>query len=311
VSRLRAAGPGSSQDSREIQERGYAALSRKDKCGDGLERWREVVLKRLNERGNSGFRGFDGRFMAKIAQSLAGDRADGSERDVGRKSEVGGFKKRTEVAGCRCAGEGDGVGVARFCSKHLLQCWNGLGRELVAVGFGDGDSRTGGGEGLGQNVAGFGSPDEKKRSAGSLRQERLGERFADVLCGDEVDSEADGISGVQGGGANGGDVFGELREVEELRPAVEGFDGVGAGEDKPVVGSKAGESSVKCGEGGGRNDLDGRDSHSGRPEGFELGGEIGRLVAGSGDEDAFIGQGWHPVGIVCLAPGCYEMRNCN
>jgi hypothetical protein len=29
-------GPGSSQDSREIQERGYAALSCKDKCSDGL-----------------------------------------------------------------------------------------------------------------------------------------------------------------------------------------------------------------------------------------------------------------------------------
>jgi hypothetical protein len=23
-------------------------------------------------------------------------------------------------------------------------------------------------------------------------------------------------------------------------------------------------------------------------------------VAGSSDEDAFVGQGWHPVGIVCL-----------
>jgi hypothetical protein len=34
-----------------------------------------------------------------------------------------------------------------------------------------------------------------------------------------------------------------------------------------------------------------------------LGGEIGGLVARSSDEDAFVGQGWHPVGIVCLAPG--------
>ena len=98
-------------------------------------------------------------------------------------------------------------------------------------------------------------------------------------------------------------MFGELGEVEELGPAVEGFDGVGAGEDEPVVGSKAGESGVECGEGGGRDDLDGGDSHGGRAEGFELGGEIGGLVAGSGDEDAFIGQGWHPVSIVCRAPG--------
>jgi hypothetical protein len=34
-------------------------------------------------------------------------------------------------------------------------------------------------------------------------------------------------------------------------------------------------------------------------------------VACSGDEDAFVGQGWHPVGIVCLAPGCYGVRICN
>jgi hypothetical protein len=26
-------------------------------------------------------------------------------------------------------------------------------------------------------------------------------------------------------------------------------------------------------------------------------------VAGSGDEDAFVGQGWHPLGIVCLVTG--------
>ena len=148
--------------------------------------------------------------MAEIAERLAGDRADGSERDVGWKSEVGGFEKGAEVAGRRCAGEGDGVGVAAFCGEDLSQCWNGLGRELVAVGFGDGDGSAGGGEGLGKNVAGFGSADEQKRSAGGLRQQRLGERFADVLRGDEVDGEPDGVSGVQGGGADGGDVFGEL-----------------------------------------------------------------------------------------------------
>jgi hypothetical protein len=56
-------GPGSSQDSRDIQERGYAASFWKDKCSDALERLRELVLKRLDERGNSRFRGFDGRFM--------------------------------------------------------------------------------------------------------------------------------------------------------------------------------------------------------------------------------------------------------
>ena len=73
-----------------------------------------MVLQGLDERGDGGFGGFDGRFMAEVAEGLAGDRADGGERDVGRKSEVGGFEKGAEVAGRRCAGEGDGVGVAGF-----------------------------------------------------------------------------------------------------------------------------------------------------------------------------------------------------
>ena len=112
----------------------------------------------------------------------------------------------------------------------------------------------------------------------------------------------------------------ELGEVEELGAAMEGFDGVGAGEDKPVVtltsgGAEVGEGCVEGGEGGGGDDFDGGDYDGGGSEGFELGGEVGGLVAGSGDEDAFVGQdfvrGWHPVGIVCLARGCFGVRNCN
>ena len=69
----------------------------------------------------------------------------------------------------------------------MLQCGNGVGRELVAVSFGDGDGSTGGGEGLWEDVAGFGGADEEKGFAGGFRQQRFGERFADVLRGDEVD----------------------------------------------------------------------------------------------------------------------------
>jgi len=35
---------------------------------------------------------------------------------------------------------------------------------------------------------------------------------------------------------------------EELGAAVEGFDGVGTGEDEPVVGAEAGEGGVEGGE---------------------------------------------------------------
>jgi len=81
--------------------------------------------------------------------------------------------------------------------------------------------------------------------------------------------------------------------VQELSPAVEGFDGIGAGEDEPVVGAEAGEGGVECGEGRGGDDFDGGDRFGGCAEGFELGGEIGGLVSGSGDEDSLVGQGWH------------------
>ena len=128
---------------------------------------------------------------------------------------------------------------------------------------------------------------------GASGSEGFGEGFGDVLRGDEVDGEADGIGGVQGGGADDGDVFGELGEVEELGSTVEGFDGVGAGEEEPVVGAEAGEGGVEGGEGRRGGDFDGGDEDGGRAEGFELGGELGGLVPGSGDEDALVGEWLH------------------
>ena len=75
-------------------------------------------------------------------------------------------------------------------------------------------------------------------------KEGFGEGFCDVLRWDEVDGEADGVGGAKGGGADDCDVFRQLREVEELGSAMEGFDGVGAGEEKPVVSAETGESGV-------------------------------------------------------------------
>ncbi len=87
--------------------------------------------------------------------------------------------------------------------------------------------------------------------------------------------------------------------MEKLGAAVEGFEGVGAGEEEPVVGAEAGESGVERAEGGGRNDLDGGDENGGCAEGFELRGEFGGLMARSGDEDAFVGERRHCVILVC------------
>src|SRR5258708_36144097 len=78
---------------------------------------------------------------------------------------------------------------------------------------------------------------------------------------------------------------------------------VGGREDERIVGGEGGEGGGEGGEGGGGDDFDGGDEGGGGAEGLELGGEIGGLVAGAGGGGAFVWQGWHPLGIVCLTLG--------
>jgi hypothetical protein len=52
--------------------------------------------------------------------------------------------------------------------------------------------------------------------------------------------------------------------------AVEGFDGVGAGEEEPVEAVEVGEGGVEGGEGGGVGELDGGDEDGIEAEGAEL-----------------------------------------
>ena len=113
------------------------------------------------------------------------------------------------------------------------------------------------------------------------------------MRGNEVDRQADLVGGAESGWADCCDVPGKLGEVEELGAAMEGFDGVGAGKDEPVIGAQAGQSGVKGGEGCGRGDLDCRNKDWGGSEGFELNGEFGGLMTGSRDQDALVGKGKH------------------
>ena len=67
----------------------------------------------------------------------------------------------------------------------------------------------------------------------------------------------------------------------------EGFDGISAGEDEPVVAREVGECGVESGKGGGWSNLDGGDE-----DGFETGGAEGfgegrGLVRGAGDENSW------------------------
>ncbi|MCU1252326.1 MAG: hypothetical protein JWQ49_5355 [Edaphobacter sp.] len=63
-------------------------------------RLREVGEESLDEAGYGRFRGFYGGRVAEVAEGLAGDGADGGERDVGGEGPVGGFEEGEEVAGC-------------------------------------------------------------------------------------------------------------------------------------------------------------------------------------------------------------------
>jgi hypothetical protein len=67
----------------------------------------------VDERGDGRFRGFEGGFVAEVAESLTGDGADGGEDDFRGEFKVGGFEEVSEIANGRGRGEGDGVGVVR------------------------------------------------------------------------------------------------------------------------------------------------------------------------------------------------------
>ena len=52
-----------------------------------------------------------------------------------------------------------------------MECGDGVGGKLVAIGFGDGDGGAGGGEGFGKSVAGFGGADEEEGFFGGFGEE--------------------------------------------------------------------------------------------------------------------------------------------
>ena len=69
---------------------------------------------------------------------------------------------------------------------------------------------------------------------------------------------------------------------------MKGFDGVGAGEDKPVEALELRQSGIERGIAFGWNDLDGGNKDGGRAEGLEPRSQVGCLTPGAGDEDAFV-----------------------
>jgi hypothetical protein len=82
-----------------------------------------------------------------------------------------------------------------------------------------------------------------------------------------------------------------LGEVVKLGAAVECVDGVSARKDKPVIGSETGKCRVESVKGCRRGNLDGGDEDGDGPQSLELGGKLGGLMAGSGNEDVLLVEG--------------------
>lgn len=172
---------------------------------------------------------------------------------------------------------------------------DGFGWDLISIGVGYGEMSSGGGEGCREEVAGLFGADEKHVGGfvacqTGLGEEGLGEGFGDVARGDKVHLEPDGLDRAGSGGADDGYPAGDGGEVVEPGAAVEGVDGVGAGEDEPVVGTDGGERGVEGGEGFGRGELDGGDEDGRCAEGLELSSEGGGLLTSAGDEDPDLGE---------------------
>src|ERR1039458_10160282 len=97
-----------------------------------------------NQGGDGGFRGFDVRRQAEVAQGARGDGADGGANDGGRQGEAGSFQQGDQVGSRGGAGEGDGVGAVAGIVEEGSDGLERRRRDAVAVSRGDSDLAAGG-----------------------------------------------------------------------------------------------------------------------------------------------------------------------
>ncbi len=102
----------------------------------------------------------------------------------GGRVRFGGIEECDEVAGGGGAGEGDGVWVVGWGGEELLEGRDGVGGRLVAVGVGDGEMGSSGGEGFGEDVAGLFGSDEEHVGAWGVGCEGFGKGFGYVFLGE-------------------------------------------------------------------------------------------------------------------------------
>jgi len=263
----------------------------------------EGLDKNFHKRRDGGFGGFKLGRVAEIAEGLGGNGADGGTEDFRREGEAGGFKQREEIVGSGGTGEGDGVGPGISFGEEEFDLFCRAGRNDCAIGGSDGEFGSSGTERKRDGVAGgliageLGTDEEKTDSGFGMRKQDFCEGFGDGAWRDEVGLAAEKFfDGVGGCGTDGSDTEELCFPAHRKRrdewgtlcncPFVEGFDGVGAGEEEPVELVECGDGGVEGLEGGGVFEGDGGDEDGLGAEGTQAVSEVRGLVRRAGDEDA-------------------------
>ena len=210
---------------------------------------------------------------------------EGTVRPSARREDRG------EVLRGAGAGERDGIGWR--CGEELPKCRGCAGGDDVAVGFGDSDLSARRCKGFGQQVAGFGGAHEQHGRPGGMGCESGRERLGDSVRGDEVGGlrNAGFGEGACGGGPDSGDTARMGRQVESAGARRKGADGVGRGEEQPVVGAERDQRGIERAEARRRREGDGGDFDGDSSVQAQQCGQRAGLAFGPGDEDAALLEG--------------------
>ena len=178
----------------------------------------------------------------------------------------------------------DGEGCAQ-----LIGCG---GRDRVLVGVDNVDGRTGFAQCIGDDVASDGGARQQNALSLNAGGQRGDKALGNVAFGCEGDVESS-VAGCFGGGrSDGGDVRRRIvkRKLEACGSLSNCANGVGTGEDEPVVSVEVPERHIERIVAGGRTDFEDGDFDGIGACSAKAFAEFAGLVRGAGYEDASVGQ---------------------
>src|SRR6185437_1477797 len=190
-------------------------------------------------------RRFGSGFPAEFAERAGGDRTDGNGFYSGkRKRDSGSSGNLGKMAGAGGAAEGGGMNAGSESRAQLLRRRGG---DCVAIGIDDVDVGSGIAEGVGNNVAGDGGTGQQYALALDPAAESGDHAFGHVALGRELDVKAGLVGGFGGGLPDGGDMRAKPAEgdLEDGGALDNDADGVGAGENHPVVAEEITQSVIE------------------------------------------------------------------